>query len=67
MNIQQVIDELKNIREQATNDEEVTKVSIIEAITDIIHDAEGSDFDFSFDEDYDFGMETDFTELKIES
>ena len=38
MNIQQIIDELKNIKEQAINDDEITKTSIIEAITDIIHD-----------------------------
>ena len=67
MTIQKIIDELKNIREQATNHNDITKESVLEAITDIIHDCEGSDYDFSFDEDYDFGMETDFTELRIES
>ena len=65
MTLQQVMDELKNIKEQATNDDEITNGSVIEAITDIIHDVEGSEFDFSFeDEDhYDSFGDTDFSPL----
>mgnify|MGYP001167727577 CR=1 FL=1 len=65
MTLQQVIDELKNIREQATNHDDVGKNSIIDAITDIIHDCEGSDFDFSYSDDDHYGSfeETDFSSL----
>ena len=69
MTLQQVIDELKNIKEQASNDDEITKGSIIEAITDIIHDIEGSEFDFSINDDdawNDSFEDTDFTKLHIE-
>ena len=66
MTLQDVIDELKNIKEQATNDEEIGKNSVLEAITDIIHDASGDglDFDFDFDDDH-YGSfeETDFSSL----
>ena len=43
MTIQQIVAELNNIKEQAVNHDEVTKNSIVEAITDLIHDAGGSD------------------------
>ena len=69
MNLQGVIDELKNIKEQATNDDDITKGSVIDAITDIIHDTEGNSLDFSFDEEDDYGSyerETDFTKLEID-
>jgi len=66
MTLQDVIDELKNIKEQATNDEEIGKDSVLEAITDIIHDASGDglDFDMDFDDDH-YGSfeETDFSSL----
>ncbi len=68
MTIQQIIDELKNIKEQASNDDEITKNSIVEAITDLIHDAEGSEFDFSINDDEmwnDSFNETDFTQLEV--
>jgi|TARA_R110002020_G_scaffold336630_2_gene552059 hypothetical protein len=69
MNIQQIIDELKNIKEQAINDDEITKTSIIEAITDIIHDVEGTEFDFiNLNEEDDYASsyeEPDFTKLEI--
>ena len=54
MTLQQVIEELKNIKELATNDEEIGKHSVLEAITDIIHDAggDGLDFDMDFDHDH---------------
>ena len=66
MTLQQVIDELKNIKEQAVNDDEIGKNSILEAITDIIHEAggDGLDFDMEYDDDH-FGSfeETDFSSL----
>ena len=52
MSIQQLIEELKNIREQATNHDDISKDSVIEAITDLIHDAGGHDgFDYDYEED----------------
>ena len=64
MTLQQIVEELKNIKEQASNDDEITKNSVIEAITDIIHDAEGAEFSFDYDEDH-YGSfeETDFSSL----
>ena len=67
MTLQAVIEELKNIREQATNHDDISKASVIEAITDLIHDAGGTDgFDFDFEDDH-YGSfeETDFTKLEI--
>ena len=54
MTLQQVIDELKNIKEKATNEDESGKNSVLEAITDIILDAgDGAlDFDMDFDDDH---------------
>ena len=65
MTLQQVIDELKNIKEQATNDEEIGKNSILEAITDIIHDAGGNGLDFEIEDEDHYGswQETDFSSL----
>jgi hypothetical protein len=68
MTIQQIIEELKNIKEQATNHDDITKNSIIEAITDLIHDAGGDEGEWMFeDEDHygEFERETDFTKLEI--
>ena len=68
MTLSQVIDELKNIKEQASNDDEITKGSIIEAITDIIHDVEGTEYDFIVgdDEEYMSYEEPDFTKLQVD-
>ena len=65
MTIQQLIEELKNIKEQATNDEEIGKNSILEAITDIIHDAGGNGLDFEIEDEDHYGswQETDFSSL----
>ena len=68
MTIQDIIVELQNIKEQATNHDDIGKDSIIEAITDLIHDAGGNDgFDFSFEDDdhYDSFEETDFSQLEV--
>mgnify|MGYP003114211789 CR=1 FL=1 len=68
MTIQEIIDELKNIKEQAINDNEITKGSIIEAITDIIHDVEGTEYDFIVgdDDEYMSYEEPDFTQLQVD-
>ena len=64
MTIPQIIDELKNIKEQATNDDEIGKEAIIEAITDIIHDSSGDEFSFDYDDDHYGSFEqTDFSSL----
>ena len=68
MMLQDVINELKNIKEQAANDDEITKNSILEAITDLIHDASGDGGEWLFDDEdhYDtFESEPDFTQLEI--
>ena len=65
MTIPQIIDELKNIKEQATNDDEIGKEAIIEAITDIIHDSSSDEFSFDYDDDDHYGSfeQTDFSSL----
>ena len=67
MTIQDILAELQNIKEQAVNHDDIGKDSIVEAITDLIHDAGGNDgFDFNYDEDhYESFEETDFTQLEI--
>ena len=65
MLLQQLIEELENINEQAINDEEIDKDAIIEALTDVIRDAKGNDMDLVFDDldDFDSYQETDFSSL----
>ena len=64
MTVQQIIEQLKNIREQAVNDDEITKNRVIEAITDIIHDSSGDGFSFDYDDDHYGSFEqTDFSSL----
>ncbi len=66
MTIQQIIAELNNIKEQAVNHTDIGKDSILEAITDLIHDAGGNDgFDFEPEYEYDAFDKTDFTQLEI--
>ena len=68
MTIQDILAELQNIKEQAVNHDDISKDSVVEAITDLIHDAGGNDgFDFSYDNDdhYDSFEETDFTQLEV--
>jgi len=66
MTIQQMIAELENINEQATNDDEIGKEAIIDALTDLIREAKGNDMDLIFDDADDFGSyeETDFSDLE---
>jgi hypothetical protein len=66
MTIQNILDELNNIKEQAVNSEDIGKESILEAVTDLIHDIGGNDgFDFEGEETYDAFDTTDFTQLEV--
>ena len=65
MSLQHIIEELDNIIEQASSDEEIGKQSILEALTDVVRDAKGNDMDLIFDDEDEFGSyeETDFSSL----
>jgi hypothetical protein len=72
MTKQEIIEQLKNIKDQWANDTkgEINSDSIIEAITDIIHDVEGNDGGMDFSEEYDDEHyenfeNVDFTKLEI--
>ena len=71
MSKQEIIEQLKNIKEQYLNDtkNEIDADVIIEALTDIIHDTEGTDAYNGFGttmEDDGFYDTPDFTQLVIE-
>ena len=71
MSLQDILAELKNIKEQATNHEDISKDSVLEAITDLIHDVGGNDgldgFNFSDDDGlYETYDSIDFTELQVD-
>jgi len=65
MNLQDIIAELENIIEQASNDEEIEKDAIMEALVDVVRDAKGDSLDFEVeDEDhFDSFEQTDFSSL----
>ena len=65
MTLQQIIEEIENITEQAINNDEIEKDAIIEALTDVIRDAKGNDMDLIFEDldDFDSYEETDFSSL----
>ena len=70
MSKQEIIEQLRNIKEQYLNDSkgEINAEVIIEAITDVIHDTEGNDgMDFTeeYDEHYDSFENVDFTTLEV--
>ena len=68
MKLQQLLDELDNVIEQGSNDEKITKTSVITAITDLVREFRGDDLDFLFENDdhYDsFENDTDFTDLVV--
>ena len=70
MSKQEIIEQLKNIKEQYLNDtkNEIDAEVIIDAITDVIHDTEGNDgMDFTeeYDEHYDSFENVDFTTLEV--
>jgi len=68
MTTQQMIAELKNINEQAINDDEIGKESIIEALTDLIREADGGQMDYLFEDNDNYGSyeDTDFSDLRID-
>ena len=66
MNLQRMIEEIENILEQASDDSEIGKESILEALQDVVRDAKGNDsLDFDVEDDDHFGswQETDFSSL----
>ena len=68
MKLHQLLDELDNVVEQGSNDDKITKVSVISAITDLVRECRGDDLDFTFETDdhYDSFEETDFSGLVID-
>ena len=71
MTKQDIIEQLKNIKDQWANDTkgEIDADVIIDALTDIIHDTEGNDgLDFTneYDDEYHDSFENiDFTALEV--
>ena len=70
MSIKEILAELNNIKEQAVTEEGIGKESILEAITDLIHDIGGNDGldGFNFTEEdglYDTFESIDFSELQV--
>ena len=65
MTLQHMIEELENIIEQASADDEIEKDAIMDALIDVVRDAKGADMNFTFDGEDDFGYntETDFSSL----
>jgi len=65
MNLQQIIEELENIIEQASSDDDIGKESMLEALTDVVRDAKGDSLDFDMEDDDHYGswQETDFSSL----
>ena len=66
MNLQDIIAELENIIEQASDDDEISKESMLDALTDVVRDARGNDsLDFNMEDDDHFGswQETDYSSL----
>ena len=65
MTLQRIIEELENIMDQASADDEIGKESILDALTDVIRDAKGTDMNFNFDGEDDFSSyeDVDFSSL----
>ena len=67
----EIIEQLKNIKDQYLNDssKDINSDDIIEAITDIIHDVEGNDgmdMTLEYDDEYEESFESvDFTQLDV--
>ena len=71
MSIKDILAELNNIKEQAVNEQGIGKESILEALTDLIHDIGGNDGldGFNFTEEdglYDTFESIDFSELQVD-
>ena len=65
MTLQRIIEEIENIIEQASADEEIEKDTIMDALIDVVRDAKGTDMNFTFDGEDDFGSyeDVDFSSL----
>ena len=65
MTLQRIIEEIENIIEQASADEEIEKDTIMDALIDVVRDAKGNDMDLIFEDldDFDSYQETDFSSL----
>ena len=65
MTLQRIIEEIENILDQATDDDEISKESMLDALTDVVRDAKGNDMDLIFEDldDFDSYQETDFSSL----
>ena len=65
MNLQRIIEELENILDQASDDNDIGKESILEALHDVVRDAKGNDMDLIFEDldEFDSYKETDFSSL----
>jgi hypothetical protein len=65
MTLQRIIEEIENILDQATDDTEIRKESILEALQDVVRDAKGDSLDFDMEDDDHFSswQETDFSSL----
>ena len=66
MTVQRIIEELENIMDQASADDEIGKESMLDALTDVVRDAKGTDsLDFNLEDDDHYGswQETDFSSL----
>ena len=66
MNLQDIIAELENIIDQASDDDEISKESMLDALTDVVRDAKGADsldFDMEDDDHFSSWQETDFSSL----
>ena len=66
MTLQRIIEEIENILDQATDDAEIEKESILEALRDVVRDAKGADsldFDVEDDDHFSSWQETDFGSL----
>ena len=65
MTLQRIIEEIENIIEQASADEEIEKDTIMDALIDVVRDAKGTDMNFTFDGEDNFGSheDVDFSSL----
>ena len=65
MTLQQIIAEIENITEQAINDDDIEKDAIMDALIDVVRDAKGTDMNFTFDGEDNFGSheDVDFSSL----
>ena len=66
MTLQRIIEEIENILDQAIDDDEIEKESILEALKDVVRDAKGADsldFDVEDEDHFSSWQETDFSSL----